>query len=506
MALDYEPLMPHEDDDEDQPDLIPPDDSPEPQDKATESPTKHVREVIISTISELLQYARNVPYPSGQLSEEIIVDNGNNSGEATFPHEDADNGSSPGKENLSGLAYLEYLWRHKGGVLCNLAATEKYAGFMVENHVLEMILANLEVPRSDEITEMCLKMLNNLTSQEGINQSVASTDGLIRAIVEQLFLDDVLCLCEIFWLLTHSLGGSESFAWVRALRPSRIIRRLVWIMDKASQEILLRRAAGLFLTILQCENGIPGILIPSLIGRGLAESLTHALKYETGILYGDSTNSERIRATIDVTLQAMEALYCLEDHFHKLSFSKEQILVISSLVRYASEIKFREIRIPAVGLLAKALADDPHHATYLSRDFHFFRGFLNTVVITRKDREAVQNVLSHILVHINEREMGSTDFLQFVSVLASKTYMIKHVLCHWTDPPSKHHGSSSSESTNATIASLRFIISILKEWTCSNGHGKLSDTGKECNSIEGDIQRLLRWCERRLQYMTGNCK
>ncbi|KAI4382288.1 hypothetical protein MLD38_008269 [Melastoma candidum] len=50
----------------------------------------------------------------------------------------------------------------------------------VENHILEMILANLEVSRPAEITEMCLKMLNDLTSQEGIGKSVASTDRLIR--------------------------------------------------------------------------------------------------------------------------------------------------------------------------------------------------------------------------------------------------------------------------------------------------------------------------------------
>lgn len=77
--------------------------------------------------------------------------------------------------------------------------------------------------------------------------------------------------------------------------------------------------------------------------------------------------------------------------------------------------------------------------------------------LTAKDKEAVWNVLSHLLVHINEREMRASTLLPYVSVLLEKSDRIKDILLDPSTGPLSEHSSRAI----VTTVSLRYKYFIL---------------------------------------------
>ncbi|KAL6967112.1 hypothetical protein U1Q18_032915 [Sarracenia purpurea var. burkii] len=89
-------------------------------------------------------------------------------------------------------------WEEYGCILWDLAASKTHAEFMVQNLILEVLLANLMIPQSVRVREIMLGIIGNLACHEVSRKHIASTNGLIEVIVDQLFSDDTPCLCEVF--------------------------------------------------------------------------------------------------------------------------------------------------------------------------------------------------------------------------------------------------------------------------------------------------------------------
>lgn len=53
--------------------------------------------------------------------------------------------------------------------------------------------------------------MGNLACHEALIKSLVSTDGLLELIVDQLFLDDAQCLCEVCRYLAWPLIFPSSF-------------------------------------------------------------------------------------------------------------------------------------------------------------------------------------------------------------------------------------------------------------------------------------------------------
>ncbi|MBA0578770.1 hypothetical protein Gorai_021042 [Gossypium raimondii] len=102
------------------------------------------------------------------------------------------------KEEIARLSAGEEVWEECGCVLWDLAANQTHAELMVQNFVLEVLLANLMVTQSVRVTEICLGIMGNLACHEVPLKHIVSSNGLIAVIVDQLFLDDTQCLCEAF--------------------------------------------------------------------------------------------------------------------------------------------------------------------------------------------------------------------------------------------------------------------------------------------------------------------
>ncbi|KAH9660289.1 ARM repeat superfamily protein [Citrus sinensis] len=111
-------------------------------------------------------------------------------------YQDGDDENLCRKVEQPGVSAGEEVWEEYGCVLWDLAASRNHAELMVENLVLEVLLANLMIPQTVRVAEIILGIIGNLACHEVLMQRIVSTQGLIEIIVDQLFLDDTQCLIE----------------------------------------------------------------------------------------------------------------------------------------------------------------------------------------------------------------------------------------------------------------------------------------------------------------------
>uniref|UniRef100_A0A2P2KG21 Uncharacterized protein MANES_04G010900 n=1 Tax=Rhizophora mucronata TaxID=61149 RepID=A0A2P2KG21_RHIMU len=145
------------------------------------------------------------------------------------------------RSKCPGMSTADEVWEEYGCVLWDLAASRTHAELMVQNHILEVLLANLRVSKSVRATEISLGILGNLACHEVPLKCIISTNGMIETIIEQLFSDDIQCLCEASRLLTVGLQGGESTLWAKALHSEHILGRILWIVENTLNVQLLER-------------------------------------------------------------------------------------------------------------------------------------------------------------------------------------------------------------------------------------------------------------------------
>ncbi|KAF7850511.1 hypothetical protein BT93_L5431 [Corymbia citriodora subsp. variegata] len=392
---------------------------------------------------------------------------------------------------------LEEVWEGYGCILWDLAASQTHAELMVENLVLDVLLANLTVSQSTRVREICLGIIGNVACHEVLMKSIVSTKGLIDAIMDQLFLDDTQCLCEACRFLTLAIQCNESITWAEALLPDHVIRRLVWIAENTLNPLLIEKSVGLLLTILENQQAA-SILLPPLIDIGLPNVLFDLLAYEMSQL----TSEENFKRypVLDVILRAIEALSVTDDHSDKISSNKGLIGLVGDLVKLPDKMEIADSCVTAAVLMANIMSDVTDLAPEMSQDLPFLQGLLDILPFAANDieaRNALWSIIVRLLVHIKESEMGISSLYQYVSVLASKCDMIdEDLLDHQTDSFVKHGSSDGCKTKPNVTMALKRIISILHQWkTLKDNAEENSLSGKP--HIDGSlVDKLLHCCER----------
>ncbi|XP_056169251.1 uncharacterized protein LOC115673346 isoform X4 [Syzygium oleosum] len=390
-------------------------------------------------------------------------------------------GESGCGNGLPKASTLEEVWEGYGCILWDLAASQTHAELMVENLVLDVLLANLTVSQSARVREICLGIIGNVACHEVLMKSIVSTKGLIDAIVDQLFLDDTQCLCEACRFLTLAIQGNESITWAEALLSDHVIRRLVWIAENSLNPLLIEKSVGLLLTMSENQQ-VASILLPPLIDIGLPNVLFNLLAYEMSRLTSEK-NPERI------------------------SSNKELIGLVRDLVKLPDKMEIADSCVTAAVLMANIMSDVTNLATEMSLDLPFLQGLLDILPFAANDmeaRNALWSIIVQLLVHIKESEMGFSILYQYVSVLASKCDLIEEdLLDHQTDSFIKHGSSDGCETKpNVIIMALKRIISILHHWKT------LKDNAEE-NSLSGKhhadgslVDKLLHCCEKYIKCLS----
>ncbi|TKY48599.1 saal1 protein [Spatholobus suberectus] len=392
----------------------------------------------------------------------------------------------------------EETWEEYGCILWDLAASKTHAELMVENLILEVLLANLFVCKSERVMEISIGIIGNLACHEVPMKHIVSTKGLIEIIVDKLFLDDPRCLCETCRLLTVGLQSGESITWAEALQSEHILCQILWIAENTLNLQLLEKSTGLILAILESQQKVVDALLPPMMKLGLANILTSLLTFETSKLM-----TERIPERypiLHLILRTIEALSVMDDHSQEICSSTELFQLICDLVKFPDKAEVGNCCVTAAVLIANMLSDVADHASKISQDLHLLGGLLDIFPFASDDVEArntLWNVTARILVRIQETEMSPSSVHHYVSVLVRKLDLIEDELLN-QQVESRHEQeslSSPGSTANARNTSLGRIISILNQWTAEKENAE-NNGNAEVPVSETDVKRLLDCCHK----------
>ncbi|KAK9279560.1 hypothetical protein L1049_013239 [Liquidambar formosana] len=462
-----------------------------------------------STVSTKESKADEAKECAASLPEDRVSNPQNNNFDAMDTHDDFDEKLAHRKGQDEGLCHRverpvasvgEEAWEEYGCILWDLAASRTHAEFMVQNLLLEVLLANLTISQSVRIMEISLGIIGNLACHEVPRKQIVATNGLIEIIVDQLFLDDTPCLCEVCRLLTLGLQGSEGVTWAEALQSEHILCRVLWIAENALNPQLLEKSVGLLLAILESQQEVAPILLPPLMKLGLPSLLINLLAFEMSKL-----TSERIPerySVLDLILRAIEALSVIDGYSQQICSNKELFQLIYNLIKLPDKFEVANSCVTAAVLIANILSDATDLASEISQDLPFLEGLLDIFPFASDDLEAqnaLWSVIARLLVQVQESEMSLSSLHQYVSFLVSKSDLIEdNLLDHQLDDRNEEHEISTTSGTkfSARTISLRRIISILNQWTTSKDHIAKNNLVGENHANDGNVERLLDCCRK----------
>ncbi|KAM7528039.1 hypothetical protein LguiB_031449 [Lonicera macranthoides] len=365
--------------------------------------------------------------------------------------------------------------------------------YLVQNLVLEVLLASLMVSQSARVTEIGLGIIGNLACHEVSRKHIASTKGLVEVIVDQLFLDDTPCLCEACRLLTLCLQGSEGVTWAEALQHAHVLSRVLWIAENTLSTQLIERCVGLLLAVLESQQEVSAVLLPCLVKLGLPTLLINLLAFEMSKLTGERV-PERY-SVLDLILRTVEALSVIDGYSQELCSNKSLFQLLKDLVKLPDKIEFANSCVTAAVLTANILTDAADLALEISHDLLYLQGLFDIYPFASDDIEACSalwSIVASLLVQVEENEMSPSTLHQYVSILVSKSDLIQEELIdHQLD------GSTTlSAKLSARTTALKRIFGILTHWRDLNDHIKGSSFMVENHVNEEDVNRLLDCCRK----------
>ncbi|KAF1882700.1 hypothetical protein Lal_00002880 [Lupinus albus] len=453
---------------------------------------------IISLIRKLLPSASNSNKGSltqNNEKEELTKSSSKNM--------DVDDCGEFSHQDSGSVSIGEEVWEECGCVLWDLAASKTHAELMVENFILEVLVANLIACQSPRVTEISIGIIGNLACHEVPVKHIVSTEGLIEIIVDKLFLDDPQCLCETFRLLTVGLQSGESITWAEALQSEHILSHILWIAENTLNLQLMEKSIGLILAMLESQQKVVDALLPPMMKLGLTNTLISLLSFEMSKLMSERI-SERY-SILDLILRAIEALSVIDDHSQEICSSKELFQLVCDLVMFPDKVEVGNCCVTAAILIANMLSDVDNHASEISQDLGLLAGLLDIFSFASNDleaRNAIWNVMARIMVRIRETEMSPSSVYSYVSVLVSKIDVIEDELLNQQIVYSSHEQASLSSSGSTADARntsvsfyLRRIISILNQWSAAAKESAENNVNAEVVD-ETDVKRLLDCCHR----------
>ncbi|KAK4409027.1 protein saal1 [Sesamum angolense] len=410
----------------------------------------------------------------------------------------------------------EEIWEECGCILWDLAASEDHAQFMVENLILEVLLANLVVSQSSRITEISLGIIGNLACHEMSRKKIASTNGLVGVIVEQLLLDDVPCLCESCRVLTLCLQSGEGVIWAEALQAEPILSRILWIAENALNPQLIEKSVGLLLAVLESQQEVAALLLPSFLKLDLSSLLIKLLAFEMSKLQGDRI-PERY-PVLDLILRTIEALSTMDDYSQEICLNRELLQLVKELIKLPDKFEVASSCVTAAVLIANILTDSKDVASELSKDLNFLQGLFDVFPFASDDteaRSAIWSVISRLLMLVQESEMSPSIFHHLVSILASKLDQIEDdLLARPLDSGEYKVVDTPGTKMDAKFIAVSFKMNspshLLTEWGYINLMKRISDIltrwkflddrVKSTSSMEDyyineeDVDKLLHCC------------
>ncbi|KAI3775668.1 hypothetical protein L1987_45417 [Smallanthus sonchifolius] len=358
-------------------------------------------------------------------------------------------------------------WEEHGCILWDLATSRTHAEFMVQNLVLEVILATLMVSQSPRVTEISLGIVGNLACHEVSQKQIATVKGLLEIIVDQLFVDDTPCLCEEFRLLILCIQGSDGMTWAHALQPENVLSRVLWIVENTLNPQLIEKSVGFLLAISESEDEVRALLLPHLVKLGLPIILINLLAFEISKLEGDERLPERY-SVLDTVLRAIEALTVTDSCSQELCSSKKLFNLLGALIKLTDKIEVATSCVTAAVLIANLLSDSDDLILEINQDMVFLQGLLDIFPFASDEieaRNALWDIISRLLAQFQQGEMGPINLYQVMSILASKSDVIEEELLDHQLASSNKDQAAFGRNLRIRTAALKKIDCIASQWT-----------------------------------------
>ncbi|KAL0436351.1 UNVERIFIED_CONTAM: protein saal1 [Sesamum radiatum] len=397
-------------------------------------------------------------------------------------------------DHSQGGSTREEIWEECGCILWDLAASEDHAQFMVENLILEVLLANLVVSQSARITEISLGIIGNLACHEMSRKKITSTNGLVGVVVEQLLLDDVPCLCEAC--------RGEGVIWAEALQAEPILSRILWITENALNPQLIEK---LFVFFPECRftlgcfrksTGSSSFTSSTFLEDGSFKSSDQTLGFRDEQLQGDRI-PERY-PVLDLILRAIEALSTMDDYSQEICLNRELLQLVKELIKLPDKFEVASSCVTAAVLIANILTDAKDVAFELSQDLNFLQGLLDVFPFASDDteaRSAIWSVMSRLLMLVQESEMSPSIFHHLVSILTSKLDQIEDdLLARPLDYGEYKTVDTPGRKMDAKFIAMKRISDILTRWKFLDDRVKSTSSMEDYYINEEDVDKLLHCC------------
>ncbi|KAG2536097.1 hypothetical protein PVAP13_9NG157000 [Panicum virgatum] len=375
-------------------------------------------------------------------------------------------------------------WEECGCILWDLAASKPQAELMMNNLVLEVLLANLHVTQSPRVKEICIGIMGNLACHESLVDAISMQNGLITTVVDQLFLDDSACLSETF---------SASVSWAEALLPDEILSRVLWIVGNTLNSTLLEKSIEFLSTIIDNQD-VTAILLQPLIKVGFVDHVISLLASEIEKI-SDESKFDR-SASRDLIFHFMEELSATDICLEVMSSSDQLIQVLDKIIKLPDKFEVSSYCASVVMILANLLADGKHIVPSLSHDLPFLEGLFDILPLVCDDnqgRNALWCILARLLAQAQGIDMNSSSLKQFVSLLLGKFTLIKDDLeSHRVDKV-----DLSAEDTylkHGISTSLSTICCIMERWIAEKSSLSEEEDPLTESTIE-NARKLLNYCQ-----------
>uniref|UniRef100_A0A0D9VXI8 Uncharacterized protein n=1 Tax=Leersia perrieri TaxID=77586 RepID=A0A0D9VXI8_9ORYZ len=387
------------------------------------------------------------------------------------------------------------LWDKEGCELWDLSVIEPQAELMVNNLVLEVLLANLHVRKSLRAKEICIGIIGNLACHKSLVNAITLHNGLIATVMAQLYLDDAGCLTEIFRLLSTIFQSNVSMSWAEALLPDGILSRIVWIIGNTVNSTLLQKILE-FLSALVDDQDVITILIEPLIKVGLVDTAISLLIAELEKSM-DGNNLAR-SDSLDSILRLIEELSAIDNCSKEMSSNDQLIKALNSIVKLPDKFEVESYYASVVIILANLLSDGKHLAPTLSHDLPLLESLFDILTLVSDDNEARNAfwcILTRLLEQVEAQEtiMNSSKIEQFVSIFLAKFTLIK-------DDIERHGIQTKADSSvegvslkNGLCTSLMAICSITERWIADKSSLGKEDASLTKNTIQ-NARGMLSFC------------
>ncbi|KAL8151143.1 hypothetical protein V2J09_020951, partial [Rumex salicifolius] len=445
------------------------------------------------TCSSKLDHMENDEAPSHSSGEMTLSNDGLKT--MDYPNNGFDGSTRLVGSVESELSAREKVWEECGTILWDLAADQSHAELLVENFMLDVLLANLMTSDSARITEISLGIIGNLACHGTLMKQIISTEKLVEIIVNQVFSDDTPSLCEVCRLLTLGLQSSEGITWAKALQSDHILTHILWIADNTLNPLLIEKSVGLLLAILENQQDVAPLLMPQLVKFGLPSILINLLALEIGKVTSD--RSPERYAALDLILRSIEALSTIDEYSQEICSNKEVLEMASGLIKLPDKIELEHCCVTAVVLIANILTDAAEHAIDMAKDLVFIQDLFDLFPFTSDDieaRNALWSIIARLLVRVPETEINTPSLSSYVMLLVKKTDDIEDdLLDNQFDVHTQNHDSSTISKAKriCRTAALKKISSILEQWIESKGSAESAISSPENQIDDKDVYRLL---------------